>query len=135
MLVASVKSAKIVICVGFLYDISFVDVFVGFGDYEKTISMPTKNRRFHKYNINLASATSCSMNRYLYIQEFGICLLSRNISFVTNEEYLYCLMQGKLFVKDVGSDIPVSLDTIHKQIYYIISNQQYGYSYSSLIQK
>ena len=40
-LAASVKSAKIDICVGFLYDLSFVDVFVGFGDYQKTISMAT----------------------------------------------------------------------------------------------
>ena len=81
-LVARVKSAKIVICVGFLYDISFVDVFVGFGDYEKTISMPTKNRRFNKYNINIASITCCSMNRYLYIQNVWYLFIV--------EEYFFC---------------------------------------------
>ena len=92
-LVASVKSAKVVVCVGFLYDISFVDVFVGFGDYEKTISMPTKNRRFYASTISTSPAWYVVAWIDIYtFKIFGICLLLRNISFVTNEEYLYCLM-------------------------------------------
>ena len=93
-LVASVKSAKVVICVGFLYDISFVDVFVGFGDYEKTISMPTKNRRFHKYNINIASVICCSMNRYLYIQNFWYLFIVA--------EYFFCYKWRVPLLSNVG---------------------------------